>query len=98
MAAQRSSLGKGRIVIDESLCKGCELCTTVCPYDLIQMADYYNAKGYKPAILADPEGRCTGCTLCAMICPDLVITVFRHVKVKQTKRPFTKPTSQAAVA
>lgn len=98
MPAQRSSLGKGRIVIDENLCKGCELCTSVCPYNLIQMADYYNVKGYKPAMLTDPEGRCTGCTLCAMICPDVVITVFRHVKVKQTRSSYAKPTSQAAIA
>ena len=98
MAAQRSSLAKGRIEIDENLCKGCELCTTVCPYDLIHMADYYTAKGYKPAMLSDPEGRCTGCTLCAMICPDEAITVFRYVKVKQAKDVFTKPTSQAATA
>jgi 2-oxoglutarate ferredoxin oxidoreductase subunit delta len=98
LAAQRSSLANGRIEIDENLCKGCELCTTVCPYDLIHMADHYNAKGYKPAMLSDPEGRCTGCTLCAMICPDVVITVFRHVKARQNRAPYTKPTSQAATA
>jgi 2-oxoglutarate ferredoxin oxidoreductase subunit delta len=75
-------MAEGRIVVNEEMCKGCELCTTVCPYDLIQMADHYNTKGYKPAVLVDPEQRCTGCTLCAMICPDAVITVFRQVKVK----------------
>jgi len=48
------------------------------------MADHYNAKGYRPAMLVDPETRCTGCTLCAMICPDAVITVYREVKVKPT--------------
>lgn len=81
MATSRSSLARGRVVIDEEMCKGCELCTTVCPYDLIQMVTHYNAKGYRPAMLLDPEERCTGCTLCAMICPDAVITVFRHVRV-----------------
>ena len=75
-------MAKGRIVIEEELCKGCELCTTVCPYQLIHLSDQYNAKGYMPAILVDPEGRCTGCTLCAMICPDTVITVFREVKTR----------------
>lgn len=82
MATRKSSLAKGRIVVDQEMCKGCELCTTVCPYDLIHMTDYYNAKGYRPAALVDPEGRCTGCTLCAMICPDAVITVFRRVKAR----------------
>ena len=75
-------MAKGRIVINEERCKGCELCTTVCPYHLLQMADRYNPKGYRPATLIDLENRCTGCMLCAMICPDAVITVFREVKVK----------------
>jgi 2-oxoglutarate ferredoxin oxidoreductase subunit delta len=66
------------IVIDEDLCKGCELCTTVCPQgDLVQMANHFNIKGYRPSIFVDPEDRCTGCTLCAMMCPDMVITVYR---------------------
>jgi 2-oxoglutarate ferredoxin oxidoreductase subunit delta len=42
-----------RIVIDESRCKGCELCTTVCPFDLIHIADRFNAKGYRPAEYAE---------------------------------------------
>ena len=75
-------MATGRIEVDEALCKGCELCTFVCPYNLIEMGDFYNAKGYKPAILVDPDNRCTGCTLCAMVCPDAVITVFRDVKVR----------------
>jgi 2-oxoglutarate ferredoxin oxidoreductase subunit delta len=75
-------MARGRIVVDEPLCKGCELCTTVCPYNLIRMAEQYNARGYRPAVLHDPEQHCTGCMLCGMICPDAVITVFREVKVK----------------
>lgn len=90
-------MATGRIVIDEEMCKGCELCTTVCPYHLISIAGHYNAKGYKPAMLVDPEGRCTGCTLCGMMCPDAVITVFRQVKVKPTSLHPTA-TSLAAAA
>ena len=73
---------KGHIVINEAICKGCEFCALVCPQDLIKTADHFNAKGYRPALLVDPDGRCTGCTLSAMICPDAVITVYREVKVK----------------
>ncbi|MGB9299143.1 MAG: 4Fe-4S binding protein [Anaerolineae bacterium] len=65
------------IVIDEDKCKGCQLCTTVCPRDLVEMADHFNPKGYHPSKLVDPEGECTGCTMCALICPDVAITVYR---------------------
>jgi 2-oxoglutarate ferredoxin oxidoreductase subunit delta len=73
-------MAKGRIVIDETLCKGCELCTTVCPKDLIQMAsNRFTPKGYRPAELVDPEKACTGCAICAVICPDAAISVYRFV-------------------
>ncbi|HUS71413.1 MAG TPA: 4Fe-4S dicluster domain-containing protein [Anaerolineae bacterium] len=65
------------IVIDEDRCKGCQLCTTVCPKDLVRMAKNFNAKGYHPSKLEDPEGECTGCTMCALMCPDVAITVYR---------------------
>ena len=76
-----------RIVIDENKCKGCGLCTTVCPFDLIHIADRFNAKGYRPAEFAPnrspvqdrsaQESRCTGCANCAAMCPDVAITVYR---------------------
>jgi len=75
-------MAKGRIEIEEDRCKGCELCTSVCPKEIIRMADYFNARGYRPAQLVDPDHECTGCTLCALVCPDVVITVFRQVPVK----------------
>jgi 2-oxoglutarate ferredoxin oxidoreductase subunit delta len=65
------------IVIDEDRCKGCQLCTTVCPRDLVKMAEHLNAKGYHPSVLVDPNEECTGCTFCAMMCPDVAITVYR---------------------
>jgi 2-oxoglutarate ferredoxin oxidoreductase subunit delta len=98
VATRRSSSGRGHIVVNQEMCKGCELCTTVCPYDLIHMADHYNAKGYKPAELTDPEGRCTGCTLCAMICPDAVITVFRRTKVRPAVTSRVTSASQTVTA
>ena len=70
---------KGRIVIDADYCKGCELCVTVCPQNVIQMSDTFNAKGYRPAQLVDPMGECTGCAVCAVICPDAMITVYRQI-------------------
>ena len=73
-------MAKGYIVVREEMCKGCQLCVNVCPFQLIQMAEHYNEKGYRPTVLVDPEGRCTGCGACATICPDAVIVVFRQAR------------------
>ncbi|MGC8878473.1 MAG: 4Fe-4S dicluster domain-containing protein [Anaerolineae bacterium] len=81
---------KGRIVINIEACKGCQLCTSVCPSELIQMSASFNSKGYRPAELVDPAGRCTGCALCAMICPDAAIEVLREVKVKSPETRLTE--------
>ena len=67
-----------RIVINEDLCKGCSLCTIVCPKgDLVQMSDHFNVKGYRPSAFVDPEKKCIGCAFCAQSCPDVAITVYR---------------------
>ncbi len=49
---------KGRIVVNETLCKGCTLCEDACPQDVIGMAqERLNAKGYHPAeMLAEKRG------------------------------------------
>lgn len=72
---------KGTIVIDQVRCKGCNLCTTVCPQEVIVLDDAtLNAKGYHPAMLVEDENHhCTGCAVCAVICPDVCITVYRAV-------------------
>jgi 2-oxoglutarate ferredoxin oxidoreductase subunit delta len=86
-----------RIVIDEGRCKGCALCTHVCPHNLVRIAAHFNSKGYQPAEFVDPEGACTGCANCATMCPDLAITVYR------SRRPRAEgaakgPGSQAAAS
>jgi 2-oxoglutarate ferredoxin oxidoreductase subunit delta len=72
-------MARGTVVIESDRCKGCELCTTVCPQGILQMSRAgFNARGYRPVELVDPAGHCTGCTLCALICPDVVLTVYRY--------------------
>ena len=69
---------RGTVVIDADRCKGCELCTSVCPQHVLQMShESFNVRGYRPVALVDPEQKCTGCAICAMICPDVVFTVYR---------------------
>jgi 2-oxoglutarate ferredoxin oxidoreductase subunit delta len=67
----------GRVKFDENKCKGCELCTTVCPVKIVVMdSERINVKGYHPSTVKEME-KCTGCASCARICPDVVITVER---------------------
>jgi 2-oxoglutarate ferredoxin oxidoreductase subunit delta len=81
-------MAKGRIEVDEGLCKGCTLCTTVCPKDLIYMAmERLTPRGYHPAELRDPEFECTGCAICAVICPDVAITVYRWIPAARASSP-----------
>ena len=79
-------MAKGRIEVDEALCKGCALCTMECPKDLLHMAqDRFNAKGYHPVEIIDPDEQCTGCAICAVICPEAAITVYRMTKAVAEK-------------
>lgn len=67
---------KGRIVVDDKFCKGCEVCVVSCPQQALGLDhDRITAKGYHPAELI-AEG-CTGCGICAVVCPEAAITVYR---------------------
>ncbi|GAB6176955.1 4Fe-4S binding protein [Desulfobaculum senezii] len=73
-----------RIEIREERCKGCLLCTTVCPKEIIQQSDRFNAQGYK--VVEVPQGKmeeCIGCMSCAKICPDFCFTVYKTPKAKE---------------
>jgi 2-oxoglutarate ferredoxin oxidoreductase subunit delta len=61
-------------VFYEERCKGCELCTVVCPKKIIVMSDQINSKGYHLSTCSD-ESKCIGCMLCAKTCPDMVIEI-----------------------
>ena len=68
---------KGRIVVSDLYCKGCELCVAACPQNVMALdLERITAKGYHPATLV-ADG-CTGCAICAIVCPDAAITVYRE--------------------
>lgn len=68
---------KGRIVVNEAYCKGCELCVGACPQEVLALAPArITSKGYHPAELTK-EG-CTGCGICAVVCPEAAIVVYRE--------------------
>ena len=69
-----------QLVIDESRCKGCNLCVLVCPYGIFAEGTELNSRGIVSPVLDRPE-RCTNCRLqalsgrmlcggCRRICPD----------------------------
>lgn len=73
-----------RIEVLEERCKGCLLCTTVCPVEIIKQSDRFNQHGYKVAEVPEEDAdKCTGCTSCALICPDVAIKVYRTPKAKK---------------
>ncbi len=65
------------VTINSDVCKGCELCTSVCPKKILSLdTETVNKKGYHPAAVTDMES-CVGCLSCARICPDSAITIER---------------------
>ena len=59
---------------EQDRCKGCELCVSVCPKNILALDSSANVKGYRPAVCTD-ETQCVGCASCAKICPDSIITI-----------------------
>ncbi len=73
-----------RVVVFEQRCKGCLLCTTVCPKQIIIKSGRFNGQGYEVVEIVDQE-RCTACASCGLICPDVALRVFASPKDKDKK-------------
>ncbi len=67
---------RGDVVIDIEKCKGCEVCISACPHEVLSLSSEVNSKGYHYAVKVNSG--CTGCANCAIVCPDAVITVYRE--------------------
>lgn len=77
---------KGWIEVETEYCKGCELCISACPQDVLSLnMQQLNSRGYHPAFL-EREG-CTGCAICAIVCPDAAITVYREKPIRSKPQP-----------
>ncbi len=61
-------------IIDTDGCKGCGLCVTVCPKNVLEISSQINVKGYFPAHQARPED-CIFCAICCTMCPDVAIRI-----------------------
>ena len=73
---------RGTIVVDENLCKACELCIQSCPVQVIALNnDVITPRGFHPAYLV--KDGCTGCGICAIVCPEAAITVYREKRAEK---------------
>jgi 2-oxoglutarate ferredoxin oxidoreductase subunit delta len=73
-------MASGRPEIDITLCKGCELCVSVCPQKVLSMSEDSNEKGV-PYACFDGSDNCTACAFCGQICPEYAIRVIRYERV-----------------
>jgi 2-oxoglutarate ferredoxin oxidoreductase subunit delta len=64
------------VKINIERCKGCELCTIVCPKEILKKGSNINSKGYQYVEVTDRD-ECIGCAMCAMICPDVALEVWK---------------------
>jgi len=64
---------KGKVNINNELCKGCGFCAGFCSKGVFVMSKGYGDKGYHyPQIEKDV---CVACFTCEMMCPDFAIYV-----------------------
>ena len=68
---------KGRVVVDVERCKGCGVCISACPCNVLEFSSQVNNKGYQYVVMATPDA-CAGCASCGIICPDSCIVVYRQ--------------------
>ncbi len=84
-----------QLVINELRCKGCLLCTSVCPYKIFTEGTKPGVRGYVLPVLDRPE-RCTNvrlqkmhkrtlCGMCQIICPDQAISWVDEKPLEESK-------------
>ncbi|MCK5398952.1 4Fe-4S binding protein, partial [bacterium] len=80
---------KGKIIILEDRCKGCDFCVEHCPRDVLGISTQFNEKGYHPPEVINEEN-CTFCGLCERICPDFAIYITTEEEVEEVKPEVKK--------
>lgn len=71
-------MSKVIVKIKGERCKGCELCITVCPKNVLGLDETeVNALGYHAATVINEEA-CIGCIGCGLMCPEGAISVYKE--------------------
>jgi 2-oxoglutarate ferredoxin oxidoreductase subunit delta len=63
-----------KVTIEKNRCKGCSLCVSACPKQVLEMSKEINDKGYFYSEVVN-QPACIGCRFCAFMCPDVAITI-----------------------
>ena len=66
-----------RIVINSEWCKGCYLCVSTCPREVLDIDRARWTGSFHPVYVREIE-RCTACRNCELLCPDLAIEVIEE--------------------
>lgn len=77
--------------VDESRCKACDVCVSVCPAGVLAMELEPKSTLGAMVRVRHPES-CTGCGACELSCPDFAIYVSERGEYK-----FAKLTEEAKV-
>ena len=87
-------MAKGSVQIVVERCKACGFCVEFCPTKALALSSAFNAKGYHPPYMVQPE-KCSGCDLCGMYCPDFAIFGYKNPAPPKPAAADAKPAAPA---
>jgi 2-oxoglutarate ferredoxin oxidoreductase subunit delta len=90
-------MAKGSVQIVVERCKACGFCVEFCPTKALALSSAFNAKGYHPPYLIQPE-KCSGCDLCGMYCPDFAIFGYTNQALAKPATAEAKPATPMSAA
>ena len=65
---------RGEVFVISSRCKGCGLCWTYCPQEVLEESSDYNEKGFHyPKLKEQANKPCVNCGFCTLMCPEFAI-------------------------
>ena len=62
------------IYIDETLCKGCNICIEFCNENVFIASEKINSLGYYVPVPANIS-KCNACMICELMCPELSVVL-----------------------
>ena len=77
MRGREELMPRGVVIINKERCKGCGLCISACPHQVLAFSGELNRSGYT-VVHMEQEQDCVGCAFCAQNCPDVAIEVYRE--------------------